>query len=142
MAPFRYAYKLCIRERKSRKIVSFAFVCTQIGYNVFLYQNIIIHYKYLNNNLRTFVEFLDQSIYALFCPAPPRPAPPRPADFHHRPGPPRWKKAPPRPSLDCTPPPHTHTHTRTHVPKCLRYLLWRCFPKANLKKKENVSRCP
>ena len=41
-----------------------------------------MHYKCLNNNLRTFVEFLDQSIYALFCPAPriftfapPRPAP-------------------------------------------------------------------
>ena len=33
------------------------------------------------NNLRTFVEFLDQSIYALFRPADfcPRPAPPRPA---------------------------------------------------------------
>ena len=51
------------------------------GYNVFLYQNIIMHYKYLNNKLRTFVEFLDQSIYALFRPAlqifilaPPRPS--------------------------------------------------------------------
>ena len=40
------------------------------GYNVFLYQNIIMHYKYLNNNLRTFVKFLDQLIYALFRPAP------------------------------------------------------------------------
>ena len=40
------------------------------GYNVFLYKNIIMQYKYLNNNLRTFVEFLDQSIYTLFCPAP------------------------------------------------------------------------
>ena len=29
-----------------------------------------MHYKYLKNNLRTFVEFLDQSIYALFRPAP------------------------------------------------------------------------
>ena len=37
------------------------------GYNVFLYKNIIMQYKYLNNNLRTFVKFLDQSI---FCPAP------------------------------------------------------------------------
>ena len=42
------------------------------GDNVFIYQNIIIHYKYLHNNIRTFVEFLDQSIYAFFCPAPPR----------------------------------------------------------------------
>ena len=40
------------------------------GDNIFIYQNIIIHYKYLHNNLRTFVEFLDRSIYALFCPAP------------------------------------------------------------------------
>ena len=47
------------------------------GYNVFLYQNIIMHYKYLNHNLRTFVDFLDQSIYALFAT--------RPADFHLRP---------------------------------------------------------
>ena len=30
----------------------------------FFYQNIIVHYKYLNDNLRTFVEFLDQLIYA------------------------------------------------------------------------------
>ena len=29
-----------------------------------------MHYKYLNNNVRTFVEFLDQSICALFRPAP------------------------------------------------------------------------
>ena len=29
-----------------------------------------MHYKYLNNNLRTFVKFLDQLIYALFRPAP------------------------------------------------------------------------
>ena len=34
-----------------------------------------MHYKSPNNNLRTFVEFLDQWIYALFCPAPPRTAP-------------------------------------------------------------------
>ena len=54
------------------------------GDNVFIYQNIIIHYKYLHNNIRTVVEFLDQSIYAFFCPAPriftfapPHPAPPR-----------------------------------------------------------------
>ena len=40
------------------------------GYNVFLYQNTIMHYKYIKNNLRTFVEFWDQSIYALFRPAP------------------------------------------------------------------------
>ena len=40
-----------------------------------------MQYKYLNNNLRTFVEFLDQSIYALFRPAPRIfiLAPPRPA---------------------------------------------------------------
>ena len=82
MAPIHYAYKLCITERKSRKIFPFDFVyrlwlsCSQKclfkvkGYNVFLYQNIIMHYKYLNHNLRTFVDFLDQSIYALFRPAP------------------------------------------------------------------------
>ena len=29
-----------------------------------------MHNKYLNNNLRTFVKFVDHSIYALFCPAP------------------------------------------------------------------------
>ena len=39
------------------------------GYNVFLSQNTIMHYKYIKNNLRTFVEFWDQSIYTLFCPA-------------------------------------------------------------------------
>ena len=64
--------------------------------------NITIHYKYLHNNLRTFVEFLDQSMYALISPpcgfnlhrAPPRPAllenaPPRPSliDIHE---PNRW----------------------------------------------------
>ena len=32
------------------------------GYNVFIYQNIIINYKYLHNNVRTFVEFFDQLI--------------------------------------------------------------------------------
>ena len=40
------------------------------GDNVFIYQKIIIHYKNLHNNIRTFVEFLDHSIYAFFCPAP------------------------------------------------------------------------
>ena len=34
------------------------------GCNVFLYQNIVIHYKYLNNNLRTFIEKNWISIYA------------------------------------------------------------------------------
>ena len=60
MAPFHYAYKLCIRGRKSRKIFSFDFVyrlwlsCSQKylfnvkGYNVFLYQNIIKYFTYLN----------------------------------------------------------------------------------------------
>ena len=33
-----------------------------------------MHYKYLNINLRTFVEFLNQSIYALFRPGPACPA--------------------------------------------------------------------
>ena len=50
------------------------------SYNVFIYQNIIIHDKYLNNYLCTFDKVLDQSIYPLFfCPvlwiftfAPPR----------------------------------------------------------------------
>ena len=41
-----------------------------------------MHYKYLNNNVRTFVEFLDQSICALFRPAP--------RIFTL--APPRWKK--------------------------------------------------
>ena len=38
--------------------------------NVFLDQNTIAWYKSPNNNLSTFVDFLDQLIYALFCPAP------------------------------------------------------------------------
>ena len=33
-------------------------------------QNIVMHHKYLNNKLRTFVKFWDQSIYVLFRPAP------------------------------------------------------------------------
>ena len=69
------------------------------GANVFIDQNIIIHYKYLHNNIRTVFKFLDQSIYAFFCPAPPRgfsPSP-RPADFCPRPAP--LEKAPPRTSL-------------------------------------------
>ena len=61
------------------------FLCLQIltiflkvrGDNVSIYQNMIIHYNYLHNNLRTFDIFLDQLIYVLFCPlenAPPRPS--------------------------------------------------------------------
>ena len=85
--PFHYACKWCLKERKSRKIFSFFFVyifwlsasqkylLKVRGDNVFIYQNIIIHYKYLHNNIRTFVEFLDQSIYAFFCPAPLEKAP-------------------------------------------------------------------
>ena len=38
-----------------------------------------MHYKYLNNNLHTFVKFLAQSIYALFRPAPLEKEPPRPS---------------------------------------------------------------
>ena len=64
----------------------------------------LVHYKYLHNIIRTFVKFLDQSIYAFFCPAPPRPADfhlrpatPRPADFCPRPA--LLEKAPPRESL-------------------------------------------
>ena len=38
--------------------------------NVFLHQSTMRHYKSLNNNLRTFVKFLDRLVYALF--APPR----------------------------------------------------------------------
>ena len=94
--PFHYARKWCLKGRKSRKIFSFFFVyifwlsasqkylLKVRGDNVFIYQNIIIHYKYLHNNIRTFVEFLDQLIYALFCPAPPSPA-----DFHRHTAPPR-----------------------------------------------------
>ena len=62
------------------------------GDNVFIYQNIIIHYKYLHNNIHTFVEFLDQLIYAFFCPAPPR-------GFLSSPRPAPLEKAPPRTSL-------------------------------------------
>ena len=113
---FRYAYKLCIRRRKSRKIFSFDFVYRLWlsysqkypfevkGYNVFLYQNIRMHYQYPNNTLCTFVEFLDQSIYALFRPAPSRPAPriftfAPPRGFSSSPRPAPLEKAPPRPSL-------------------------------------------
>ena len=39
------------------------------GDNVFIYQNTIIHKKYLHINFCTSVEFLDQLIYVLFCPA-------------------------------------------------------------------------
>ena len=93
--PLSYAHKLRLRGRKSRKIFSFVFVyilrlsssqkylLKVRGDNVFIYQNIIIHYKYLHNIIRTFVKFLDQSIYAFFCPAPPRrfSASPRPSPF-------------------------------------------------------------
>ena len=50
-------------------------------YNVFIYQNIIIHKQYLDNYLRTFVQVSNHSIYAFFCPAPWifTFAPPRPA---------------------------------------------------------------
>ena len=69
------------------------------GDNVFIYQNIIIYYKYLHNNTRTFVEFLDQLIYAFFCPAPQIfvLAPPR---LVRRPA--LLEKAPPRTSLMVT----------------------------------------
>ena len=43
-----------------------------------------MHFKYLNKNLRTFVKFLDQLIYALFRPAHPwleRTIVPRPVIF-------------------------------------------------------------
>ena len=36
--------------------------------SVFLYQDIIMHYKYRKNNLCTPVEFVDESIFALFAP--------------------------------------------------------------------------
>ena len=45
------------------------------GCNVFLYKNTRRHYKSPNNNLRTFVNFLDQWIYALYRPAPQKNAP-------------------------------------------------------------------
>ena len=41
-----------------------------------------IHYKYFHKNSHTFVEYLDQSVYMLFCPA-------RPVDFYFGPDPPR-----------------------------------------------------
>ena len=85
------------------------------GCNVFLYKNTRRHYKSPNNNLRTFVEFLDQWIYALFRPAPPRTAPriftlapPHPAPprgFLPLPRPAPQKNAPPRASLI-----HTQSH--------------------------------
>ena len=94
--PFNYArdwWCLKVKGRKSREIFKFFFVyifwlsasqkylLKVRGDNVFIDQNIIIHYKYLHNNIRTVVEFLDQSIYAFFCPAPRIfvLAPPRPA---------------------------------------------------------------
>ena len=63
-----------------------------------------MHYKSPNNNLRTFVEFLDQWIYALFRPAPPRTAPriftlAPPRGFLPLPRPAPQKNAPPRASL-------------------------------------------
>ena len=82
--PIHYACQWCIKGRKSRKIFSFFFfyilwlsssqkcLFKVSGDNVFINQYIIIHEKYLHNNLRTFVELLGQSIYAFFCPAPPR----------------------------------------------------------------------
>ena len=109
--PFHYARKWCLKGRKSRKIFSFFFfyilwlsssqkyLLKVKGDNVFTYQNIMIHYKYLHHNLRTFYEFLDQSIYAFFCPALPRrfSASPCPADFYPRLAP--LEKILPRPSL-------------------------------------------
>ena len=87
--PIHYAHNRCLKGRKSRKIFSFYSLCLWLwlssshkhllkmrGCNVFIYQNIIIHYKSC-----TFVNFLDQSIYMLFAPL-------RPADFCPRPAPP------------------------------------------------------
>ena len=66
-------------------------------YNVFLYQNIIMHYKYINIIVKQFTHFcrifgsVDLRAFS------PRPVPPRPADFHRRPAP--RKYGPPRTSL-------------------------------------------
>ena len=68
---FHY-YKLCIRGEKRVDKYFHLTLCTDCDYLVhrstllkwkdIMYQNIIMHYKYLNKNLCTFVEFLDQSI--------------------------------------------------------------------------------
>ena len=62
---------------------------TDRGCNVFLHKNTRRHKKSPNNNLRTFVEFLDQWIFALFRPARLR----------------IFTLAPPRPSEKCSAPP-------------------------------------
>ena len=59
MAPFHNAYKLCIRERQGKYFhLTLCTDCDYLfkvkAYNVFFYLNIIMHYKYLHNNLRTF----------------------------------------------------------------------------------------
>ena len=88
--PIHYAHNRCLKGRKSRKIFSFYSLCLWLwlssshkhllkmrGCNVFIYQNIIIHYKSC-----TFVNFLDQwftcflprSAPRIFVLAPPRPS--------------------------------------------------------------------
>ena len=64
-------------------------------------------YKSPNNNLRTFVEFLDQWIYALFRPAPPRTAPRIFTLAPPHPAPPRGFLPLPRPALQKNAPPRT-----------------------------------
>ena len=64
---FRYTHKLClIEEERVGKSVHLALSTdcdyllhrnTVKGYDVFLYQNIIILFTYLNNNFRTFADF-------------------------------------------------------------------------------------
>ena len=69
-------------------------------YNVFLYQNIIMHYKYLNIIVKQFTHFcrfFGSVDLRAFSPCP---IPSRPADFHLRPAP--LEKARPCPSLVCT----------------------------------------
>ena len=86
------------------------------GCNVFHHRNTRRHYKYPNKNLRTFVEFLDQWIYTLFRPAPPRTAsriftlaPPRRA-------PRNFTLAPPCPTEKCSAPhiPDVNSNTQQY----------------------------
>ena len=74
MVPFHGAHNLCIRGRNYFHLTCVYTDCSQNylfkvkGYNVFLLK--VMYYKYLNNNLRTVVDFLGQSTYALFRPVP------------------------------------------------------------------------
>ena len=106
MVPFHDTHKLCIRGRKYFHLTLWTDCDYLVHIIAFLkwkdimfpfkgnIKTSIVYYKYLNNNLRTVVYFLGQSIYALFCPAPRifTFAPPRGFLTSPRPASPRWKK--------------------------------------------------